>query len=79
MSQAAVNEAVRVLTQRPLAFTVVIHMKNGTVYEVQSKKEPKIKWSNESRSSQLCVDVDSYDFSPVCEWSEVGAVFTEKN
>ena len=79
MSQASVNEAVRVLSNTPLKFTITIHKPDGKKIELQSDREPIIDWNNAARCLYLYLWLESYIQFPAMRWQDDYIITVEKN
>lgn len=79
MSQAAVNEAIRVLSNKPLKFTVTVHKPNGEKIEFQTEREPKLDWNEPARCLYLYIGVESYTYVPAMRWQDDYIMTVEKN
>jgi len=76
-SQSAANKVLRVLTGKPLKYTVRIHKADGSVIEFQSNCKPDLKWDNEARS--LWIKHGEYDGTPIMPYEAGTLIMTEEN
>jgi hypothetical protein len=81
MSQIETNRAVRMLTSKPLKFTIRVQRKDGSVIEIQSDHPCKTDFNVETRSLLLVTKVSGEYGSeyPICDWSAVDYVQMEEN
>lgn len=72
------NKAVRVLSGKPMKFTVRIHMANGSIIEYQSDNTPQLDWSNDARA--LWIKDGGYGGGgPVVQHEPGMVILTEEN
>lgn len=77
MSQSASNAVDRILSGKPLKYTITIHKADGTKIEFQSEKPASLDWNNETRS--VWIITESYPKNYVCEHERGMVIFTEEN
>lgn len=68
---------VRVLSGKPLKYTVTLHLPDGSRVEFQSNTTPKVKFHDEARCLWLCAG--DYSADPVMEWVPGAIILTEEN
>jgi len=80
MSQGEVNKVLRVLSGKPLKYTVRLLLKDGTEREFQAENPPSLDYNSEARDlfliAQATGDYISY---PIIRWSEVQMMNCERN
>lgn len=77
MSQSASNAVDRILSGKPLKFTITIHKPDGGKIEFQSDKPASLDWNNESRS--LWIITADYPKNYVCEHERGMVIIQEEN
>lgn len=78
MSQEAANKAVRVLTGKPLKFTVMILFKDGTEIEFQSDDQPTPAYNEQTRSCFYRYDAGGTGYIWACQVDDVRLLRCEK-
>lgn len=71
------NQVIRVLTGKPMKYTVRIFRENGQAVEFQSENVPKLDWDNEARA--LWIKEGGYGGAPIIRHEHGMIVLTEEN
>jgi len=82
MSQGEVNKVLRVLSGKPLKYTVRLLLKDGSERELQADTVPKLEYNLQDRGLFLCGQVVSDDYTstfPIIKWAEVSMMNCERN
>lgn len=77
MSQSSSNAVDRILSGKPLKYTITIHKADGSKIEFQSDKNASLDWNNESRS--LWIVTDNYPKNYICEYEKGMVIIQEEN
>jgi hypothetical protein len=76
-SQDEANKALRVLSGKPLKFTIRLHRLSGGVVEWQSDSNVTVKWNDEARC--LWFTQGGYDTRPIMPYQDGDMLLTEEN
>lgn len=76
-SQHEANNLIRVLSNKPLKFTVRIFLPDGRAVEYQSDNKASILWLDAART--LWIFSAGYDGTPICEYVPGSVILCEEN
>lgn len=78
-SQHEANKAIRVLSGKPLKYTVRVYIPDGRVIEFQTEKLVKVEYNSDTRAIWLHQSVGDYSSVPVMQWIEGSILLMEEN
>lgn len=78
-SQFEANKAIRVLSEKPLKYTVRVNLPDGKVVEWQTEKAVRIEFNSDARALWLHQAVGDYSSYPVMEWPKGAILLMEEN
>lgn len=78
-SQHEANHALRVLSGKPLKFTIRIHKPDGSVIEFQAEGPPKVVFNTEARTLWIEQYSSAYTNPMVCPFEPGMIILTEEN
>ncbi len=76
-SVQAANSVMRVLTDKPLKFTVTVHKADGSKIEFQSDDAPKLHYDDQARA--LWIASGTYANVPIMAYEQGMIITTEEN
>lgn len=79
MGQAQVNQVLRVLEGKALAYTVTVHKPDGKRVEFQAEAKPFVKFDDDTRRDWIMVTGKDYSNSQIMEWERGMILLVEKN
>lgn len=78
-SQFEANKVIRVLSGKPLKYTVRVHQPDGSVIEFQTDKLVKVEYNSDTRAIWLHQSVGDYSSCPVMQWVPGSICLMEEN
>lgn len=76
--EVPVNQAVRLLGETPLKYTVLILFKDGKQFTFQAAHLPTVKHNESTRQCEL-VGGSDYNKGVICRWDDVAILNHELN
>jgi hypothetical protein len=78
-SNVQANKVLRVMKGKRLKYTVSIHLKSGSVYELQSDSTPTVAHNDSTRKDVVKMMLAGYAEYVVTEMNNVEIIHCEKN
>lgn len=76
-SKHEANKMIRVLNDKPLRYTIVVHKKDGSKIEWQSEEQVVVHWQTEART--LWLKGGSYGSFDIMQYEEGMIILCEQN